>query len=209
MAADATAAVPAASSAAPQGGAERPRILLCCSGSVAAIKCRQLREALSAVGQVRVVLTEHAAQFASEAEAEGALRDAQEWSTWKKMGDPVLHIELRKWADALVVAPLSANTLAKLAHGLADNLLTCVARAWDLRRPFVVAPAMNTLMWTHPFTERHLASLRSLGVVVVPPVAQVLACGDEGVGAMAPVADVVHAVEAALASAAHDKSEPR
>src|SRR6266446_4940349 len=73
--------------------------------------------------------------------------------------DPVLHIELRRWAEVLVIAPLDANTLAKLAAGLADNCLTCVWRAWDPNRPVILAPAMNTLMWDHPLTSRHLRQL--------------------------------------------------
>jgi len=64
----------------------------------------------------------------------------------------VLHIDLAKWADIFVIAPCSANTLAKLAYGICDNLLTSVARAWDADRPLVIAPAMNTHMWTHPHT---------------------------------------------------------
>jgi phosphopantothenoylcysteine decarboxylase len=101
----------------------------------------------------------------------------------------------------LVIAPASANTLAKLAGGLADNLLTCVARAWDFAggKPVLVAPAMNTAMWVHPLTAAHLAALAAFGVRVVPPVSKALACGDVGVGALAPVADIVAAVVAALA----------
>ena len=74
----------------------------------------------------------------------------------------MLHIELRRWADLFVIAPLDANTLAKLAGGLADNCLSCVWRAWDLARPVVLAPAMNTLMWEHPLTARHLRTLAQL-----------------------------------------------
>ena len=110
--------------------------------------------------------------------------------------------QLRKWADVLVVAPLSANTLAKLAAGLSDNLLTCIARAWDFRggKPVVVAPAMNTAMWEHPLTAAHLRVLTDvLGVAVVPPATRALACGDVGAGAMAAVGDVVGAVRAAAA----------
>src|SRR5213078_3318118 len=73
--------------------------------------------------------------------------------------DTVLHIELRRWADLFLIAPLDANTLAKLACGLADNCLTCVWRAWDPERPTLLAPAMNTLMWEHPLTTRHLGQL--------------------------------------------------
>ena len=79
---------------------------------------------------------------------------------WQR-GEPVPHIELRRWADMLVVAPLDANTLAKLALGTCDNCLTCVYRAWDRTRPIVLAPAMNTLMWDHPATARHLRQAAS------------------------------------------------
>ena len=66
----------------------------------------------------------------------------------------MLHIELRKLASILIIAPLSANTMGKIANGLCDNLLTCIARCWDLKRnPFIVAPAMNTMMYEHPITE--------------------------------------------------------
>lgn len=108
----------------------------------------------------------------------------------------MLHIELRKWAHALVVAPLDANTLAKLAHGLSDNLLTCVARAWDFSRPFVVCPAMNTFMWEHPFTAQQLGALESLGVQQIPPISKKLACGDTGCGALAHVTDIVSRIRA-------------
>ena len=84
-----------------------------------------------------------------------------------------------------VVAPLSANTLAKMANGMCDNLLTCVVRAWDFSKPLLVAPAMNTYMWDSPFTTRHLEQLEALGVTVVDPVSKKLACGDVGNGAMA------------------------
>src|SRR4029079_16580877 len=102
-------------------------------------------------------------------------------------GAPVLHIELRRWADLLLVAPLDANTLAKFALGLADNCLTCVYRAWDRPKPIVLAPAMNTLMWDDPATGRHLAQVKEdMGprVTIVPPQVKPLACDDIGIGAM-------------------------
>lgn len=120
------------------------------------------------------------------------LSDADEWGVWNAVGDPVLHIQLRDWADIMLVAPLSANSLAKMANGLCDNLVTCVARAWDFgkRKPFIVAPAMNTHMWQHPMTEKHLSSLIELGVSVIPPASKLLACGDKGVGALAEVDEI-------------------
>jgi phosphopantothenoylcysteine decarboxylase len=133
------------------------------------------------------------------------LRDADEWRGYSRVGqDPVVHIELRKWADGLVVAPCSANSLAKLAGGLADNLLTCTARAWEfgeggrVLKPLLLAPAMNTAMWAHPVTATHLAVLAGWGCTLLPPVDKVLACGDRGVGAMALVQDIVAACRAAV-----------
>src|SRR5262249_19840017 len=128
--------------------------------------------------------------------------------------EPVLHIELRRWADAFIIAPLDANTLAKLAGGLADNCLTCVWRAWDSTRPVILAPAMNTLMWEHPVTRRQLRQLAADaggavpedldldGVVewinhncpklrIVSPQTKRLACGDVGMGAMASLEYIV------------------
>ena len=122
-------------------------------------------------------------------------------------------------------APLDANTLAKLAVGLCDNCLTCVWRAWDVARPVVLAPAMNTLMWQHPFTRRHLRTIaadagaghipahladdalinqindRSPTLRVVSPVNKALACGDTGIGGLADVADIVAAVQTMIARA--------
>ncbi|XP_071443800.1 phosphopantothenoylcysteine decarboxylase [Hetaerina americana] len=119
------------------------------------------------------------------------LSDDSEWSRWKKIGDPVLHIDLCKWADIFVIAPLDANTLGKLANGLCDNLLTCTFRAWDVGKPLVFCPAMNTKMWAHPMTAEHISKLVSWGHTLVPPISKKLACGDEGTGAMAEVTTIV------------------
>jgi phosphopantothenoylcysteine decarboxylase len=147
-------------------------------------------------------------------------RDADEWAgTRYRRGDPVLHITFRQWADLLVVAPLDANTLAKFALGLSDNFLTCLFRAWDFARPVILAPAMNTLMWESPVTLRHLRQLladrgdegaatlswtldeaadvfarHAPRLVLVPPQAKRLACGDIGLGAMAEVVTIAEAV---------------
>jgi len=102
--------------------------------------------------------------------------------------------QLSAWADLLLLAPLSANTLAKVALGVCDNLVTRVARGWDAAKPLVAAPAMNTRMWEHCTTAAHLAALQHSGAVCVPPVAKRLACGDVGVGAMAAVSSIVDAV---------------
>lgn len=195
----------------------KPRVLLCVSGSVAAVKVPQLAVALRVFAEVKIVATKSSRHFLdlsrdydSEAWAQWQvlappielLGDEDEWKQWKKVGDPVLHIELRNWADMMLIAPLSANTLGKLANGICDTLLTCVARAWDLsqRKPFLVAPAMNTQMWLHPLTNRHIETLESFGVQVIAPAVKLLACGDTGVGALAEVEDIVSAVKTALSS---------
>jgi phosphopantothenoylcysteine decarboxylase len=89
--------------------------------------------------------------------------------------------QLRRWADIILIAPLSANTLAKLSNGICDNLLTSLMRALDSKRTDVlVFPAMNTHMWEHPFTAKQLEILQTLNYQVVGPVGKTLACGDIG-----------------------------
>jgi phosphopantothenoylcysteine decarboxylase len=204
-------------------------VLLGVTGSVAAVRTPELYQAMERLGyRVRVVATEAALYFFDPAALDPAtppggprnpdvvVLDEDEWPGRAqhhryRREEPVLHIELRRWADLLVVAPLDANTLAKLAAGLADNCLTCVWRAWDPARPVVLAPAMNTLMWEHPLTRRHLIQVAAdAGVSGAPPAGDAgalvdwvnrscprlrlaapqekrLACGDVGLGAMADV----------------------
>jgi len=172
-------------------------ILLGVTGSVAATLTPKLVKELCNLGNVRIILTESATVFCPLTAM--VYRDEDEW-TWEKerkiykKDDPVLHIELRDWADVLVIAPLTANTLAKMAIGLCDNLLTSVFRAWNWTKPVVVAPAMNTLIWENPFTSRHLYQLEELfrdKFHIVPPQSKMLACGDQGEGAMAQIDDIV------------------
>ena len=194
-------------------------VLLGVTGSVAAIKTPVLFQALREAGhQVRVVATKAATYFFDPAALSPWVSlDEDEWPGQRYERDAsVLHIELRRWADLFLIAPLDANTLAKLANGLADNCLTCVWRAWDIARPVVLAPAMNTLMWQHPLTARHLRRLAedaglappALGeddlaewidshgarLRIVAPESRRLACGDVGVGAMASVERIVGVV---------------
>jgi phosphopantothenoylcysteine decarboxylase len=213
-------------------------ILLGVTGSVAAVKTPDLFGALRARGHaVKVVTTNSALYFFDPAvldptrvlrNPDVVIVDEDEWpgrddGQRYHRGDAVRHVELRRWADLLVVAPLDANTLAKFAVGLCDNCLTCVWRAWDPARPLVVAPAMNTFMWDHPHTRRHLRAIaadagaahvpghlddaatlaqinsRSKTFRIVGPQVKELACGDVGAGGMADVTDVVAAVEELLA----------
>jgi phosphopantothenoylcysteine decarboxylase len=141
------------------------------------------------------------------------LAASAEWEGWDHLGDSVLHIDLRDWADILIVSPLSAHTLAKIAHGLCDDTLSCVARAWDFGhgtrpgKPLLLAPAMNTAMWEHPLTQAHLNTVQGFwnilrdsnnGVQVVAPQVKTLACGEVGNGALASVEDIAMQVEQTL-----------
>lgn len=199
-------------------------ILLCGTGSVAAIKFYKLYTELKEIGNVKGILTKSGEYFANKGDikpgtdpaslADEIYKDEDEWK-WEKVGDKVLHIDLRDWADILVIAPLSANTLAKMTYGLCDNLLTSVYRAWDYNKPIVAAPAMNTQMWENPLTgeqlntltDRHRQrpsdsaiaySIRMSKFHIVSPISKALACGTTGMGAMAHTKDVVDAVYAML-----------
>ncbi|XP_029910477.1 phosphopantothenoylcysteine decarboxylase [Myripristis murdjan] len=174
------------------------RVLVGVTGSVAALKLPLLvSQLLELPGvDVRVVTTEHAKHFYDLAEvAVKIYSDKDEWELWTQRSDPVLHIELRRWADLFVIAPLDANTLGKIANGICDNLLTCVVRAWDTSRPLLFCPAMNTAMWQHPITARQVDSLKEFGYVEIPCIAKKLVCGDEGKGAMAEVSTIIDVVK--------------
>lgn len=184
------------------------KILLGGTGSVAAIKYWKLFGAIEESGhEVKGVLTEKAMRFVTKNETGSAwdkiVSEQEEWD-WKEIGDPVQHIELRDWADILVIAPLTANTLAKMANGLCDNLLTSIYRAWPMGKPILVAPAMNTEMWRHPLTDQQLHTLKhrhlyfgdwNYAFRVVKPVAKKLACGTDGIGAMAHTDDILNEIK--------------
>lgn len=157
-------------------------LLLAASGSVATIKLPLIVSSFAKYPNlsIRIVLTSSAAHFlAGQSEEQPALasleslpnvegihRDEDEWTEPWTRGAKILHIALRRWAHILVVAPLSANTLAKITNGLSDNLLTSVIRAWDTTRlidgqeaRILVCPAMNTAMYVHPVTARQIRVL--------------------------------------------------
>lgn len=176
-------------------------LLIGCTGSVATIKlpllCEQLQSKateLNIILNIKVITTERAKHFFDSKDLPNTVQlhsDADEWEAWKQRGDPVVHIDLGKWADLMVIAPLDANSLAKIAQGLCDNLLLCTLRAWDFEKPLLFCPAMNTRMWDHPLTAQHIDALRSWGYIEVPCVAKTLMCGDTGNGAMAEVGTIV------------------
>lgn len=180
------------------GTRQTRNVLIGCTGSVASVKVPILVQELMNIDdqlEIKVVTTENALHFFDHTCLQvPVLRDADEWQAWKTMKDPVLHIELRRWADLMVIAPLDANTLAKIACGMCDNLLTCTVRAWDVKRPLLFAPAMNTHMWNHPLSAKQTMELRAFGYKEIPCIKKTLACGDTGYGAMAEVSTIVSQV---------------
>ncbi len=191
------------------------RLLLGVSGGIAAYKALELvRLATKAGHSVRVIQTSTSERFVGVASFEGITGAPVLTSEFARdpmrgafPGDPVpehepiSHLQLVANADAYVIAPASANTLAKLAAGLADNLLTSAALA--ARCPLIVAPAMNDAMWEHPATQANLARLRERGVRVVDPgVGPLASKGEHGVGRLAAPVELLAACEAAVASSA-------
>lgn len=175
-------------------------VLIGVTASVATIKLIPLIDLLQKQPGINIVVvaTRNALHFFDKKELDERnvklYLDQDEWDAWKVISDPVLHIELRKWADLMVIAPLDANTLGKLSSGLCDNLLTCIVRAWDTKNPLLVCPAMNTFMFNHPITEKSVKTLESFGYVVIPTVQKKLACGDTGDGAMAEIETISSAI---------------
>ncbi|EGU83752.1 phosphopantothenoylcysteine decarboxylase [Fusarium oxysporum f. sp. raphani 54005] len=205
-------------------GDGKRHILLAASGSVATIKLVQIINGLKSQHNIsiRLILTRSASEFLSGQSLEqptvdqisrlphvdAVYTDAHEWAQPWKRNAPILHIELRRWADVLVISPLSANTMAKIVNGMCDNLLTSVVRAWDVtgtvdgvKKKILVAPAMNTCMWNHPITARQLRVLEDEWggengwFEVLRPISKNLACGDVGNGAMVTWETIVEAIE--------------
>jgi phosphopantothenoylcysteine decarboxylase len=183
------------------------KIILAVTGSVAAIKTRLLTEKLQQFGELQIVMTNSAEYFVKAELATlqqrniPVFRDQDEWPVLDShylMGEPILHIEMRRWADCMVIAPLDANTLAKIAHGMCDNLLTSIVRAWDWTKPIFLCPAMNTMMWENPPTADQIRLIRSWGATIIEPIEKKLACNDFGMGAMAQVDDIAQTIDSYL-----------
>ena len=198
----------------------KTHLLLAATGSVATIKLPLILDSLKHHTNlsIRVILTKSGSKFLSGQSAEqpsaesltsipnvdGVHYDEDEWVVPWTREAPILHIELRRWADVLAVVPMSANVLAKMTGGLCDDLLTTVVRAWDTavaaKGPSIlVAPAMNSMMWTHPLTAQQLAVLQDWPwVEVLPPQSKTLACGDTGQGGMCDWKEIVGVIERRL-----------
>lgn len=209
----------------------KTHLLLAASGSVAVIKLPLIIASLARYSNlsIRIILTQNAARFLTGQSPEqptvaslsalpivdAVYQDEHEWVEPWKRGASILHIELRRWSHLLMVAPLTANTLAKISGGFSDNLLTSVIRAWDInpmsskRARIIVAPAMNSSMWTHPITAKQIRVLEEEWGVdgvnpdegwmeVLRPEVKTLACGDFGQGGMCDWHEIVAVIEKRL-----------
>jgi phosphopantothenoylcysteine decarboxylase/phosphopantothenate--cysteine ligase len=165
------------------------RVLLGVTGGIAAYKACSLTRLLTAAGSdVRVVMTRSATRFVGPDTFAALSGHPVHIDLWEEPG-VVLHVELAHWANLAVVAPATANLLAKLATGLADDLLTCTLL--EASCPLVVAPAMHTGMWDHPATQDNVATLAARGVRFVGPATGALAAGDEGPGRLADPEEIL------------------
>jgi phosphopantothenoylcysteine decarboxylase / phosphopantothenate---cysteine ligase len=166
------------------------RILLGVTGGIAAYKAAELaRQFIKAGATVQVVMTEGAQRFITAQTFQALTGRTVRSSLWDEQAEAAMgHIELARWADAIVIAPASANFLARLAQGLADDLLSTLCLATD--RPIYAAPAMNRLMWANPATQANMNTLRDRGLKVIGPGSGFQACGEVGDGRMSEPAEI-------------------
>jgi len=179
------------------------RLLIGITGGIAAYKTLDVIRQLAKMGMdVRCILTENATQFVTPLSVETLSGNPLATAMFGPRGEASIeHIELALWPDLALVAPATANFLGKAAGGIADDLLTTTFLALRSEMPVVIAPAMNTRMWNHPAVRRNLAVLKQdLGprLHLVGPQEKLLACGEEGMGAMAEPEEVVSSVLAAM-----------
>lgn len=196
---------------------QKVNILIGTSGSVATIKLPLIVKELSQhdILDIQVVTTSSSLHFFDRRQLVSAKgdqvkvwTDEDEWKSWSKISDPIVHIELRRWADIILVCPCSANTLAKISNGLCDNLLTSLIRATNPKEtPVILFPSMNTMMYEHPITAKQIKTVvEDFGLQVYGPISKTLACGDEGLGAMMEWKDIVDLV--VKQSVTHPKVKP-
>ncbi len=170
-----------------------PLVLLGVTGCIAAYKaCELARHLMSEGCRVKVMMTENAARFVGAATFRALTGEPVAVSLWDEPSARVHHIALAQEADVVVIAPATANVVAKLAHGRADDLLSTVTLA--TRAPIVLAPAMNVDMWRNAVTQDNVTTLTSRGVCIVGPEQGELACGDTGSGRLAAVSAIADEV---------------
>ncbi len=170
------------------------RITLIITGSIAAYKALELIRLLTKAGaRVESILTKSGAAFITPLSVEALTGNRAHTDMWDDHSYDMNHIELSRRADLIVIAPATANTIAKLANGIGDDLASTILLAKN--KPILLAPGMNTEMWENPAFKRNLAQIQADGATVVPPLTDVLACGETGIGKMAEPATIFAAIE--------------
>jgi phosphopantothenoylcysteine decarboxylase len=171
------------------------RILLCVCGGIAAYKAVELVRRLREGGdEVQVAMTDDALRFVGTASFQAVSGRTVRSSLWDEAAEAAMgHIELARWATRVLIAPATANTIARLAHGLADDLVSTLCLVTTA--PLAIAPAMNHRMWTHPATQANVATLRTRGVQVIGPDDGAQACGEFGPGRLCEPDAIVAALQ--------------
>ena len=172
-------------------------VLLCVTGCIAAYKSCEIVRLLQKQGiRVKVLMTEHATQFVGPTTFRALTHEKVAIDLFDDPTDPIHHISLAQEPDLVLVAPATANVIAKMAHGIADDLMSTTLLATE--KPVLVAPAMNAGMWRADATRENVETLRRRGVTIVGPGSGYLACGDVDTGRLADPEDIVAATLAAL-----------
>jgi len=173
------------------------KILVGVTGGIAAYKtCSLVNEFIKEGAEVRVMMTEAATKFVTPLTFQALTNRPVYSDMWKPIDEnSVEHISLSHWPDVIVITPVTANTIAKIANGFADNTLTTAVLAAKPETKIVVAPAMNTFMWLNSATQRNVSILKKDGMTIVDPREGILACRDEGAGKVADNKTIIDAVK--------------
>ena len=170
------------------------RIVLAVTGSIAAYKAADLvRRLRDAQADVRVVMTDGAQHFVTATTFQALSGNPVRTTLWDDAAEAAMgHIELARWATRVLIAPASANVIAQLAHGFANDLLGTLCLATEA--PVILAPAMNRVMWAHPATCHNVSVLRQRGVMILGPGEGDQACGETGAGRMLEPSQIIEAL---------------
>ena len=173
----------------------KKRIVVGVSGGIAAYKACDLVSKLSKKDyEVKVILTKHAEKFVSKLTFEALCHNYVETDLFDESNeDPIAHITLAKWADLMIIVPATANIIAKVTHGISDDLLSTTFLACNKHK--MICPAMNTQMYENPITQKNIQACKDLGYQILDPVVGHLACNDTGRGKMMEPADIVEAID--------------
>lgn len=173
------------------------RITLAVTGSISAYKAADLTSQLTKIGyDVHIIMTQAATQFITPLTLQVLSKNPIHLDVMDEHNPKIInHIELAKRTDLFIVAPASANTIAHLAYGFADNIVTSVALAMPDEIPKLIAPAMNTKMYHNTITQRNIDILKKIGYQEIEPRISLLACGDTGQGALADISTILKCIQ--------------